>query len=208
MYCKGFTPRHWIHQRIPFWMSNKWSFIHLHHFLKIPTWIYLYELGTDVFPVEVNSHLNIAKLQNRVSHLYFHTKKNILFFFLIQIVQAAEIVSYINSEHWTQCYYLASDLFVQYAMVFSNIISLGSGRGWQSRNTGGYTRQVEIVGTSALSSISALPQLEWGLPHLLLPLHFVHEAGHLDRNFALNTRITAGKKETEVYTQHSRAIFC
>lgn len=65
------------------------------------------------------------------------------------------------------------------------------------------------VGTVDFSTffISALLQLEWGLPCLLLPLHFAHEARHLERNIALNTSITAGKKETEVYIQHSCAIY-
>lgn len=94
---------------------------------------------------------------------------------------------------------LAWDLFVQYAVVFFNIISLESSGGWQSWNTRGDTSDRWKLRTSALSSISALLQQEWGLPCLSLPLHFAHEARHLEGNIALNTRITGQGRRKQRY---------
>ena len=134
-----------------------------------------------------------------------HTKK-IFFLFLVEIMQAAEKVSYITlgAGHSAPLWPLISLCSMLWSFwILSHLKVAGADRAGMPGDT---PQAGGNCGLQALSLISAWLQLEWGLPCLSLPLLFAHEARHLERNITFNTSITAGKKETEIRIQHSYAI--
>lgn len=64
---------------------------------------------------------------------------------------------------------------------------------------GGHARWMGTVDFSTFFDI-CITAARVGLPSLSLPLHFMHEATHLERNRALSNNIMARKKETDSTT--------